>query len=141
MDGNRDLGVIMLAIGMVVLIAANLFLPWGDTILVGPDETYKVTDKIYMFIALLIMYLVLVLVFISYNGPDKNYICGLYVTIVIITLLMSFSYNIAYGVLLLLTIMLLFILILITRLTKKYYLIIPIILIFTALIAQRGLYL
>lgn len=140
LDDKRNLGVVILAFAMVVLIAADLFLPWGHNAIIGTNQTYVLTDKILMFIAILIMYISLVLVFISYQGDDKDYLSGLYILVIVTSLLASLSYDISYGILLLMIIALVFILLIITKMTKQYYLLIAVVAIIIATLLQQGLY-
>jgi hypothetical protein len=93
-----------------------------------------------MLAALIIMYVSLILVFISYKGDEENYLSGLYAAIIVINLLIALGYDISYGVILLLMIGLLTVLIIITRVTKGYYLFISIIILIVALVSQAGIY-
>lgn len=137
---DHTLGAVLLSVGMIFLVAMNLFSPWGTKSIEGVDPEYVSRDKIILFTSLVILYISLALVFISYQGEDMNYISGLYLAIIIITLLLSFGYNTSYGVILLLMIALIVIVIVIYNRTKKFYLIITVLVLIAGLLLQTGIY-
>ena len=140
MESKRNLGIIILSIGILTLVAAILFISIDRPDLYGSIDKYNIKDKGIMFAALLIMYISLILIFIFYKGPDIDYLSGLYLVVVIITLFIALSYDISYGLLLLLTITLGFTLLVITKVSKQYYLLIVVIVLAIALALQEGLY-
>jgi hypothetical protein len=138
-NSKRYVGIIVLSIAMITLTAAILFNRWND----DPNnqmKSYEFRDRTLMLAALIIMYVSLILVFISYKGDEENYLSGLYAAIIVINLLIALGYDISYGVILLLMIGLLTVLIIITRVTKGYYLFISIIILIVALVSQAGIY-
>lgn len=135
---NRIFGSYILFGGLLILLLANLFSPYDESLIIGTNTEDVLFDKVIIFVVLLITFVTLILNFIKCPDENINIVSGLYAIIVILTIFISLSFNVGYGILYTLLILLIITLLFVIRFSKQFYLVIPVVLLIVTIFLLRG---